>query len=66
MARDHTYMDDIDIIIIGKSFQHFTDRSTDQFKGQSRHASTPGKQQLKEIVQITFVLCKRKKRHTGL
>lgn len=46
---DHAYMDDVDIIIIGKSFQHFTDRGPDQFKGQSRHASTPGKQQLEEL-----------------
>lgn len=33
IAYDHTYMDNIDIIIIGKCLQHFTDRSSDQFEG---------------------------------
>lgn len=34
-------MDNVDIIIIGQGFQHFTDRGSDQFKGQSRNTSTP-------------------------
>lgn len=47
VACDLTYMDNIDIIIIRKCFQHFTDRGSDQFKGQSRYTSTPATHQYK-------------------
>ncbi len=47
VACDLTYMNNIDIIIIRKCLQHFTDRGPDQFKGQSRYTSTPVTHQYK-------------------
>lgn len=51
----HTYCNNINKIIIRKSFQHFIDRSPDQFKSQSRYTSTSTENKDKLVVVIHLI-----------